>query len=113
MIKKFLTFISLLSLVLPLIAVAQQQLITGVQTLPTGDVWEVISRVINVVFTIAIIVGIIAIIVGGIMFATAGGDAEKVTNARNMVLYAAIGIGVAALAWVIVQFVRTQVVSTT
>lgn len=58
--------------------------------------------------TILYIVGIIAVIMliwGGIRYVVSGGDAKKVTDAKNTVLYAIIGLIVAFLAFAIVNFV--------
>lgn len=58
--------------------------------------------------TILYIVGIIAVIMlimGGIRYVISGGDAKKVTDAKNTVLYALIGLIVAFLAFAIVNFV--------
>ena len=54
------------------------------------------------------IVGIIAVImliIGGIKYVVSGGDAKKVTDAKNTVLYAIIGLVVCFLAFAIVNFV--------
>ena len=42
---------------------------------------------------------------GGIRYVVSGGDAKKVTDAKNTVLYAIIGLIVAFLAFAIVNFV--------
>jgi hypothetical protein len=58
--------------------------------------------------TLSVVVGIVAVImimVSGIRFVTSGGDAQKVASAKNGLLYAVIGLAVAALAQIIVQFV--------
>ena len=54
------------------------------------------------------IVGIIAVImliIGGIRYVISGGDSKKVTDAKNTVLYAIIGLVIAFLAFAIVNFV--------
>lgn len=58
--------------------------------------------------TILYIVGIIAVIMliwGGIRYITSGGDSKKVTDAKNTILYAIIGLVIALLAFAIVNFV--------
>lgn len=62
----------------------------------------------SVVNTLIYAVGIIAtvmIIVSGFRYTTSGGDAAKVTSAKNGILYSVIGLGVAILAYTIVNFV--------
>lgn len=58
--------------------------------------------------TILYIVGIIAVIMliwGGIRYVVSGGDAKKVTDAKNTILYAIIGLVISFLAFAIVNFV--------
>ncbi len=50
-------------------------------------------------------VSVIFIIIGGLRYITSGGDAEKVKKAKNTLLYACIGLGVAVLAGVITLFI--------
>ncbi len=62
----------------------------------------------NITNTILYVVGIIAIvmlIVGGIKYVTSGGDKQKVTDAKNTILYAVLGLVIALLAFAIVNFV--------
>ena len=61
-----------------------------------------------VIDTLLFIVGAIAvvmIIIGGIIYATSAGDSGKVTQGKNTVLYAVIGLVVALLAFAIVSWV--------
>ena len=58
--------------------------------------------------TILYIVGIIAVIMliwGGIRYVISGGDSKKVTDAKNTILYAIIGLVISFLAFAIVNFV--------
>ena len=58
--------------------------------------------------TILYIVGIIAVIMliwGGIRYVVSGGDSKKVTDAKNTILYAIIGLIISFLAYAIVRFV--------
>lgn len=61
-----------------------------------------------IIDTLLFIVGAIAvvmIIIGGIIYATSAGDSGKVTQGKNTVLYAVIGLVVAILAFAIVNWV--------
>lgn len=55
------------------------------------------------------VVAVIMIMVGGFKFITANGDAGQVSSARNTILYAIVGLVIAALAQVIVKFVLGRV----
>lgn len=48
---------------------------------------------------------VIMLIFGGFKYAVSGGDAKKVTDAKNTILYALIGLVVALLSAAIVDFV--------
>jgi len=64
-----------------------------------------VNTIMGLINWVAWIVGLAAVVMGlwaGILFITAGGDAAKVTTARNILLYAIIGIAVAILAFSLV-----------
>jgi hypothetical protein len=75
-----------------------------------GDKFQ--ETIVNVTEIIMYIVGamsIITIIIGGIKYAVAGGDEQKMTTARRMIIYSLVGLAVAILAWTITNFVFDQV----
>ena len=51
------------------------------------------------------ILSVIYIMYGGFKYVTAGGDSGKVTSARNAILFALIGLVIAALAQTVVKYV--------
>jgi cytochrome bd-type quinol oxidase subunit 2 len=58
--------------------------------------------------TILVVVGIISVfmlIFGGIRYIVSGGDSKKVTDAKNTIMYAIIGLIIAILSYAIVNFV--------
>lgn len=65
----------------------------------------VFRQITNTILYIVGIVAVIMLIVGGIRYITSGGDAKKVTDAKNTILYAIIGLVIALLAFAIVNFV--------
>lgn len=65
----------------------------------------VVSSIVNILSYIVGIVAVIMIIVSGIKFATVGGDSSKAASARTTLIYALIGVAIAALAQVLVRFV--------
>ena len=73
---------------------------TGARTLP-----QYVQLIINALLFIIGAVAVIMIIVGGIRYVTSGGDANAATSARNTIMYAVVGLIVAALAYALVQFV--------
>ena len=53
-------------------------------------------------------VSVLMLIYGGIRYTLSGGDSKAVTDAKNTILYAIIGIIVALLAYAIVNWVLTS-----
>ena len=73
----------------------------------------VFKQVTNTILYIVGIIAVIMLIIGGIRYVTSGGDAKKVTDAKNTVLYAIIGLVIAFLAFAIVNFVVSALPSST
>ena len=65
----------------------------------------VFRQITNTILYIVGIIAVIMLIVGGIKYVISGGDSKKVTDAKNTVLYAIIGLVVCFLAFAIVNFV--------
>ena len=71
----------------------------------------VFRQVTNTILYIVGIVAVIMLIIGGIKYVISGGDSKKVTDAKNTVLYAIIGLIIAFLAFAIVNFVISSLPS--
>ena len=80
-----------------------------IKNVPTVSADSVIGNVLNAVYYMIGIAAVIAIIVGGIMYATSGGDSNQITKAKNVILYAVIGVIVTLLAFGITGFVIARV----
>lgn len=80
---------------------------------PSGGVSinKVIKVIINILSAVVGVVAVIMLIVGGFKYITSGGDSNKVSGAKNTIIYAIIGIAIVALAQFIVQFVLNKVTS--
>ncbi len=65
----------------------------------------VFRQVTNTILYVVGIIAVIMLIIGGIKYVVSGGDSKKVTDAKNTVLYAIIGLVVCFLAYAIVNFV--------
>ena len=79
----------------------------------TEKVNSLITTIVNIFSIIVGIVSVIMIIYGGFRYVTSGGDSGNVSNAKNTIIYAIIGLVVVALAQFIVQFVLDKVTATT
>jgi hypothetical protein len=73
----------------------------GTQT----DVNKLVATIINIFSWIVGVVAVIMVIFGGFRYITSGGDSNKVSSAKNTILYALIGLIIVALAQAIVIFV--------
>lgn len=74
----------------------------------TATLDEIIERVVKVLLFIVGVAAVIMLIVGGIRYVVSGGDQQAVTNAKNTILYAIVGIIVAIVAYALVNFVFDQ-----
>lgn len=70
----------------------------------------VFSRITNTVLLIVGLISVIMLVYGGLRYILSGGDSKKVTDAKNTVLYAIIGLIISLLAFAIVNFVLNSVV---
>jgi cytochrome bd-type quinol oxidase subunit 2 len=77
----------------------------------TNKVNDLLTEIINVFSVIVGVVAVIMIIVGGFRYITSGGASDKVTSAKNTILYAIIGLIIVALSQIIVKFVLSKTVT--
>ncbi len=70
---------------------------------------NIIAVMLNIFSVVVGVIAVIMIIVAGVKFVTSGGAADKVSGAKNTILYAVIGLAVVALAQIIVRFVLNKV----
>ncbi|MBI2589011.1 hypothetical protein HYW35_02290 [Candidatus Saccharibacteria bacterium] len=74
----------------------------------TTKVNLLLQKIINIFSVIVGVVAVVMIIWGGFKYITSGGTSEKVTTAKNTILYALIGLIIVALAQIIVRFVLAK-----
>ena len=70
----------------------------------------VFSRITNTVLLIVGLISVIMLVYGGLRYILSGGDSKKVTDAKNTILYALIGLIISMLAYAIVHFVLNSVI---
>jgi hypothetical protein len=93
--KKILSFLILLSLILPPFVLADVNI---ENPLTATSFEEIVDNIINFLFTIAIALVPLMIIIGAFYITTAGGDTNRVTTGKNIILYALIGFAIILLA---------------
>lgn len=67
------------------------------------------NRILNTFTYIIGAVAVLMIIIGGLRYVTSNGDPAQLTGAKNTILYAAVGLVIAAMANAIVNFVLTNI----
>lgn len=75
---------------------------------PEGALEDVIKTIVNILTILVGIIAVIMIIVSGFRYITSGGDAQKITSAKNTLVYAIIGLIIVALAQIIVKLVINE-----
>lgn len=75
------------------------------QDAANNRVVDVLTFVVNTFSWVIGIAGVIAVIVGGIMYAVSGGDPQKTNQAKNTIIYALVGLVIAAFAQLIIFLV--------
>ena len=67
---------------------------------------DLIKAIINFLFYLALAVVPLIIVIAGYFFVTSGGDPAKVTQARNIILYALIGLLIIFLSNAIIAIIK-------
>lgn len=70
---------------------------------------DLINAVIDWLFVVALVIVPMVIVVAGYFFIASGGDPQKVTQAKNMVIYALIGLLIIILSRGIIALIKTIV----
>lgn len=108
--KKIILFVFLVLAMAPFVSWADPAVVpaavepSSVTPIPESNVETTIGVLTNWFFAIFLIVAVWFFIWAGFNFLTANGDTEKVSKARNQVLYGVIGVLIAALAKGLVGF---------
>lgn len=74
-----------------------------------SSIGKLVSSVVQILSLIVGIAAVIMIIIAGLKYVTAGGDSNSIGSAKNTLIYALIGLVVAALAQFLVHYVIKQV----
>lgn len=85
----------------------------GDVTLGERDLRETVGQIINVALSLLGIIAVVIILIGGFRWMTAGGNDEKVTEARKWIFSGIIGLAVILSAWAIATFVLKQLSTAT
>ncbi len=75
---------------------------TGIQQL-TGE--QLLNSVLNIVYFIIGTVSVIVVIISGLMYTISSGDSGRVSRAKNMLVFAIVGLIIAISAYAITNFI--------
>ena len=112
--KKSLSTLILISLVslfmlpaiMPVAATTTATTTAGTPIISSLDDFDnLVNKIVNWFSGFIIVIAVLFILVAAWTFLTAGGDPEKVTKARQMLIYSLVGIAVAVLAWSMVPLI--------
>jgi len=81
---------------------------TNAKTSSSGFM-NTVGKAIEIVFGLLGLLAVIMIIYGGFLFMTSAGNPEKVKKGKSTILYGLVGLIIALLAFVIVNFVLDSV----
>jgi hypothetical protein len=73
------------------------------------DIGAVVRTIINILSVVVGLASVIMIIVAGLKYVTSGGDSSSISNAKTTLIYAIVGLIIAAMAQFIVRFVLVSV----
>ena len=105
--KKLIALSSALLLAMPLMSMAITDFSPPNEI--SLNVGQLVNRILGVVWIIFLAVAIILFIFGGIQFLTAQGEPQKLTQAKNFVIWGVVGVMVAVLAFSITLIVRNTI----
>lgn len=115
-----LAFLVLPALALPALAQDSNETFGLVQVnsglngvLNDSDPREMVGRLINVALGFLGVIAVVIILIGGFKWMTAGGNEDKVAEARKMIGYGVIGLIIILAAWAVATFVINTIYTAT
>ena len=106
MIKKFLTPGLLVALLLPMLVFAAPTLKPR-DSLTIDNVVNTIDNIANALFTIFVAVTVFFVLYAAYLYLKSGGEPEETGEARNYLIFAAVGVAVAIFARVLPGLVES------
>lgn len=75
----------------PLFVLADPPIIINSPLGPDTTFEGVIGKIIDFIFKIAVVLGPLMIVIGGVMFVTSGGNMQKTSQAKKLMIWTAAG----------------------
>jgi hypothetical protein len=112
-----------LSIALPTVAFAQSDTLNAndlgvgaVQSsikLGSGDVRSTAANIINVALGFLGIIAVAIVLLGGFKYMVSGGNEEKTSEAKKLIVSGIIGLAIILSAWAITSFVISRLITAT
>ena len=96
--KKTLSILILLSLILPIRVLAVEPIVVIENPLEAKSFEELLNTIVTFIYWIAIVIAPMMIMIAAFFFLTAGGDPKRVDTARRIILWTVIGLAIILLA---------------
>lgn len=77
----------------------------GQKLFGVGSIW---TNIVNTMILVVSAVAVVMVVIGGLRYTLSGGDQGAIKSAKDTILYAIVGLVVAAFAYTIVNFVLTK-----
>lgn len=81
--------------------------------LGSGDVRTTAASIINVALGFLGIIAVVIVLLGGFKYMISGGNEEKTTEAKNLIVSGIIGLAIILSAWAITGFVISRLITAT
>lgn len=81
--------------------------------LPSGDIRITVARIIRVAMGLLGIIAVVIMLYGGFTWMTAGGEEEKVGEAKKMIFAGIIGLAIILSAYALASFIITKLYEAT
>ncbi len=78
-----------------------------------GDIKHIAGNIINVALSFLGIIAVVIVLLGGFKYMVAGGNDEKTTEARKLIVSGIIGLAIILSAWAITTFVISSLIGAT
>ncbi|MDA9129318.1 pilin [Candidatus Gracilibacteria bacterium] len=71
------------------------------------EVYNIIGNLIRTAIEYISVIAVIAVMFGGILYLLSGGDEEKTKKAKNVIIWALVGVLISVFAWSIIGIINT------
>ncbi len=82
-------------------------------SLSSGDPRTIVGRIINLALTFLGVIAVVIILIGGFKWMTAGGNEDKVSEAKKLLGAGVIGLVIVLAAWALATFIINSIYTAT